>query len=180
MWLKRPRGQIAKCAAAQALRLAFPEGGAQPTAEEMEGKALDEDYSTVVEVKTVPAVVELTTWPEDKFAERLPKWMDAIRSGKTVDGVITAALTKGVLTDDQMAQIKALPAQIVKEAGQRQPEGRTGPMVVTYAQVADALNKAPDMDKLNDAATMINYIDDAAQHGELEAIFDRRSTEIRG
>ena len=38
MWAKRPRGQIAKCAQAQALRLAFPELGAQPTADEMEGK----------------------------------------------------------------------------------------------------------------------------------------------
>ena len=43
MWAKRPRGQIAKCAAAQALRLAFPEMGAQPTAEEMEGKTMHDD-----------------------------------------------------------------------------------------------------------------------------------------
>jgi phage recombination protein Bet len=43
MWAKRPRGQIAKCAAAQALRLAFPEMGAQATAEEMEGKTLHDD-----------------------------------------------------------------------------------------------------------------------------------------
>lgn len=41
MWMKRPRGQIAKCAAAQALRIAFPELGAQATAEEMEGKPFD-------------------------------------------------------------------------------------------------------------------------------------------
>ena len=40
MWSKRPRGQIAKCAQAQALRIAFPELGAAPTAEEMEGKTL--------------------------------------------------------------------------------------------------------------------------------------------
>lgn len=43
MWTKRPRGQIAKCAAAQALRIAFPEIASQPTADEMEGKALQVD-----------------------------------------------------------------------------------------------------------------------------------------
>ena len=43
MWMKRPRGQLGKCAAAQALRIAFPELGAQNTAEEMEGKAIQAD-----------------------------------------------------------------------------------------------------------------------------------------
>jgi phage recombination protein Bet len=54
MWTKRPRGQIAKCAAAQALRLAFPEMGAQPTAEEMEGKALQEEAHTAPTAPEIP------------------------------------------------------------------------------------------------------------------------------
>ena len=40
MWAKRPYGQLSKCAQAQALRMAFPEIGAEATAEEMEGKAI--------------------------------------------------------------------------------------------------------------------------------------------
>ena len=43
MWARRPRGQIAKCAEAQALRKAFPELGSMPTADEMEGRALQPD-----------------------------------------------------------------------------------------------------------------------------------------
>jgi phage recombination protein Bet len=43
MWQKRPRGQLAKCAQAQALRMGFPETtGSAPTADEMEGKPLEE------------------------------------------------------------------------------------------------------------------------------------------
>ena len=42
MWKKRAFGQLAKCAEAQALRMAFPEAtGGEPTAEEMEGKVLE-------------------------------------------------------------------------------------------------------------------------------------------
>lgn len=41
MWSRRSRGQLAKCAEAQALRKAFPEFTAGPTAEEMEGKVID-------------------------------------------------------------------------------------------------------------------------------------------
>ncbi len=49
MWTKRPRGQIAKCASAQALRNAFPEIAAQYTAEEMEGKEILHDAEDPIE-----------------------------------------------------------------------------------------------------------------------------------
>ena len=43
MWSRRVRGQIAKCAEAQALRRAFPELCSAMTAEEMEGKSIGDD-----------------------------------------------------------------------------------------------------------------------------------------
>lgn len=54
MWKKRPRGQLAKCAEAQALRKGFPELGAAPTADEMEGKVIDAD----VVVEPARAMIE--------------------------------------------------------------------------------------------------------------------------
>ena len=52
MWTKRPYGQIAKCAEAQALRKAFPEIGSEPTADEMAGKTLNEFDGTVIAAET--------------------------------------------------------------------------------------------------------------------------------
>lgn len=47
MWRRRSHGQLAKCAEAIALRKAFPEEmGGEPTAEEMEGKTIDEGAIT--------------------------------------------------------------------------------------------------------------------------------------
>ncbi|MEA3643097.1 MAG: recombinase RecT [Lamprobacter sp.] len=75
MWLKRPRGQLMKCAKAASLRTAFPEE-ATYTAEEMEGRVIEADAGVSVPNPTSangssprhnpePSVAESTT-PTDE------------------------------------------------------------------------------------------------------------------
>lgn len=106
MWSKRPRGQLAKCAQAQALRMAFPEAvGSAPTAEEMEGKSIIE--GELVPQQAPPArAPELPPYPEADFAKNLPAWGAAIESGKkTAAQIVAMVSTKGVLSEQQKARI---------------------------------------------------------------------------
>lgn len=106
MWTKRPRGQIAKCAAAQALRMAFPEIAGAPSAEEVEGKTIQVDDATVVGAP--PSPPPPPAWPADAFAARIPKWRDALAAGKTHEEIIAFARSKGALTDEQEQTIRAM------------------------------------------------------------------------
>lgn len=101
MWTKRPRGQIAKCAQAQSLRLAFPEIGAAPTAEEMEGKSF-EGAAEVVAMERP----KRTAYPAADFERNLSAWRDLIDRGKsTAEEIIAKVESKGSLTDLQKARI---------------------------------------------------------------------------
>jgi len=117
MWKKRSRGQIAKCAEAQALRKGFPEVGNQPTAEEMEGKTFNDfdlDPATG-EVQQKPARPELPPYPAADFSKNLPQWTGIVQSGrKTPDELIAMVSTKGVLSDAQKQAIRDLakPADV--------------------------------------------------------------------
>ncbi|QVL47006.1 MAG: recombinase RecT [Thiocapsa sp.] len=73
MWIKRPRGQLLKCAKAASLRAAFPEE-ASYTAEEMAGKTIEPDDVVAVR-ESVPDVPAAEPEPEPEPAP--PTALDA-------------------------------------------------------------------------------------------------------
>jgi phage recombination protein Bet len=108
MWARRPYAQIAKCAEAQALRKAFPEVGAQPTADEMEGKSLEANVidSSTGEVTKTPARAEKSICTDEKFDENRAAWREIVKSGKKTTQQLVAMLSsKTVLTEDQLVEI---------------------------------------------------------------------------
>lgn len=176
MWKKRPRGQIAKCAQAQALRMAFPEmTGSQPTVEEMEGKTeFDEGRTVDAPARTVPPTQQQAPadYPADEFAKNLESWAKVVASGrKTVEEIAAMAASKGkgALTADQTTKLTKAAEDLKAPAAPK----------VTYAQVAQALHDAQNQQQANDAATLIAAVADEQQRVELTGIYEQRIADLK-
>ena len=166
MWRRRPYAQLSKCCEAQALRKAFPEIGAAPTAEEMEGKPLAYEGETIdgstgeIISKTPPI------YSDEDFQKNLPSWRKAIAGGKkTADAIISMVSTKGMLTDEQKAAIRA-------------PIASAPTAEDLFAQVKAGLEKAQSLDALDLAADLIKSVADEQQRAELSALYQQRLEDL--
>lgn len=104
MWMKRPFGQIAKVAEAQALRKAFPEVGSQPTADEMEGKETEIIINPLPSNKPIESMLETTKAKVNSLT------LDQLAQGELMKHIDITSLT----TDEKTA-IKGLITSRRKE-----------------------------------------------------------------
>ena len=172
MWQKRPYGQIAKCAEAQALRKAFPEVGSQPTADEMEGKTIEVGPAEVV---GAPPAAPKFYDPAD-FDKNFPTWSKAIAAGKkTAAEVIQTVETKALLTEEQKAKVLSVKVAKAAEATDVQPkEPTTAPASAapTYAYVAGLIAGADTRDDIPDIDALIGAVENPQHREELAAMLD--------
>lgn len=169
MWAKRPYGQIAKCAQAQALRMAFPEmTGSQLTADEMEGKQIDDFGGATIDGAAGEIVQPKEPQPYSaaSFSNNLPAWRAAIESGKkTADQIIAMVQSKGTLTDEQKKHIRG-------ETTAQAPAG------VTADEVRISIITATNQDDCDAAATLIESVPLEVDREILRECYRQRTEEL--
>jgi phage recombination protein Bet len=179
MWSKRPYGQIAKCAEAQALRKAFPEIASQPTADEMEGKTMhaDEEALKFDWLDPKPILDGVAFIKDD--AQGAAYWKQW--SIKLVNQKGDYQALKDAVIAKRKALAEALKAAAKPEA---KPEGTspdTNPAPkVTFASVMENMTKAKNEDALAVAADWIGEVADPEQRKELSAKYDELLAAMRG
>lgn len=137
------------------------------------------------EAEVVGAEQQTNTYPADQFDKNLPAWRDVMAKGrKTPEQIIAMAQTKFPLTDAQQQQIRAAAPRVSSPAASPAPAAATEPasttdsdgvIHMTYAQVADRIAKAGDVDALGIAGDLISSVQDAGQRGELNTLWEQRN-----
>ena len=115
-------------------------------------------------------------YPAAEFDKNLPAWRRAIEAGKkTAADLIAMVETKGALTDEQKATLRAIkpPQPDVQDV---QPKDEA--LAFTYAQVADKLTNAADMERLAEAGSLIGAVSNADHRAELVTLYEQRSAEM--
>ena len=173
-WQSHPRRMLRHKAMIQCARLAFGYGGIydQDEAE----RIVDATEKHMGPAEVVPQ--SPAHYPAAEFDKNLPAWRKVIEAGKkTAADLIAMVETKGALTDDQKAALRAIrPPQPAADVQDVQPNDEAP--TFTYAQVADKLTAAADVEQLAEAGSLIGAVVNAEHRAELVTLYEQRSAEM--
>ena len=173
-WQSHPRRMLRHKAMIQCARLAFGYGGIydQDEAE----RIVDATEKHMGPAEVVPQ--SPAHYPAAEFDKNLPAWRKVIEAGKkTADDLIAMVETKGALADEQKATLRAIkPPQPASDVQDVQPKDEAP--AFTYAQVADKLTNAADVEQLAEAGSLIGAVSNADHRAELVNLYEQRATEM--
>ena len=182
-WTQYPKRMRQLRARAFALRDVFPDVlRGMPVAEEVIDTPTERHMGHAEVVQ--PAQQSLPApYSDAEFDATLPKWKQVITSGrKTVEELIfMASLKQRAFTEVQQQQLRTFQPAQQQSAAQPQQADITDAQdhddapEMTYAQVADRLHKAADMDELANAGSMIALVRDPEHRSDLAKIYDQRA-----
>ena len=183
-WSQYPKRMRQMRARAFALRDVFPDVlRGMPVAEEVQDMPTERHMGEVERVDPAPVAPKPPAYTPEQFADLLPSWRKAIAAGKaTADSVIGKIKTKGTVSTEQEAAIRAPIEQPVPQPMQQQaeavtdvqPKGEPESQAITEKSVGDKLHAAATLDALYEAADLIGEVTDAEGRARLTAYFEER------
>ena len=180
-WMQYPKRMRQMRARAFALRDVFPDVlRGMPVAEELQ----DMEASTAVgagEKHMGPAVEvvpqQIPEWPADKWAAILPKMLQGIAQGKSVDGALAWLQAKGTVTPAQEQELRTAAAQQQMAQAPAEPAVSTTP-AVNADKLAQDMQAATDLDTLYEQAALMDAVTDEGARLRLNEVFDAKQAEL--
>lgn len=173
MWTKRPYGQIAKCAEAQALRKAFPEIASGNTAEEMEGKSLQVDephHSQPRPAEPPPALLQTAKAAAAGGVAAYQKfWADTGTENRKLLAASHNSLKQQATDADAARTVDSSP-----------PAAAPAAEPVSFAKVMAMLVAAKNLDALDVAGDWVGEVTDPQHRDELQAKYQALRAEMAG
>ena len=172
-WTQYPKRMRQMRARAFALRDVFPDVlRGLPVAEEVMDIPT-EKHMGMAEV--VPQ--QQPEWPADKWAAILPKMLQGIAQGKSVDGALAWLQAKGTVTPTQEQELRAAAAQHQQAQAPAEPAVSATP-AVNADKLAQDMHAATDLDTLYEQAALMDAVTDEGARLRLNEVFDAKQAEL--
>ena len=162
----------------QCARLAFGFGGIydQDEAERIaEAQAHHPHTVNMGMAEVVPQ--QLPEWPADKWAAILPKMLQGIAQGKSVDGALAWLQAKGTVTPAQEQELRTAAAQQQMAQAPAEPAVSATP-AVNADKLAQDMQAATDLDTLYEQAALMDAVTDEGARLRLNEVFDAKQAEL--
>lgn len=166
----------------QCARLAFGFGGIydQDEAERIAEAQAHHPHTVnmgMAEEVPPPQPKQIPEWPADKWAAILPKMLQGIAQGKSVDGALAWLQAKGTVTPAQEQELRTAAAQQQMAQAPAEPAVSATP-AVNADKLAQDMQAATDLDTLYEQAALMDAVTDEGARLRLNEVFDAKQAEL--